>query len=62
MCYQARKHTNIQTDPLDTILTHIKIIHSCTPTRSIITIIMAVRVHMVNMELKTIHKAVERNK
>ena len=24
MCYQARKHTNIQTDPLDGILDHIK--------------------------------------
>ena len=24
MCYQARKHTNIQTDPLDAILSHIK--------------------------------------
>ena len=24
MCYQARKHTNIQTDPLDTILNHIR--------------------------------------
>ena len=59
MCYQARKCTNIQTDPLDAILDHIKIIHSHTLTRPLI--IMTVRAHMVSKELKTIHKAADRN-
>ena len=60
--YEARKHTKAQTDPLDAILDHIRKIHSHTPTRPLITIIMTVKVNMVNTGLKTIHKAADRNK
>ena len=61
MCYQTRKCTNIQTDPLDATLAILTIIHSHAPTRPLITIIMTVRTHMVNKELKTIHKEANRN-
>ena len=41
--------------------TILKIIHGHTPTRPLITIIMTIRAHMVSKELKTIHKAADRN-
>ena len=41
--------------------TILKIIHIISPTRTLTIIIMTARAYMVNKELKTIHKAVDRN-
>ena len=63
MCYQARKHTYIQTDPLDAILNHTKIIHSHSSNKTTHKNNNGSKgVHMVSAALKTIHKAVDRNK
>ena len=41
--------------------TILKIIHSHTPTRPVITVTMSVSTHIVNKELKASQKAADRN-
>ena len=60
ICYQATKHANRQTDPLDAMLEHIKTIHSHIQTGSSRAIAITLKVHTMSNNQKTIQKEIGR--
>ena len=59
--YQAKEHTNRQTDPLDAILEHIKINPQPYSNKTTKNNNNDSQTYMMNNKQKTIHKEIRRN-